>query len=47
MCFVELGENCYVIKNLYGMKDAIPYGASMETWVWKCEALLGDAMKNL
>jgi hypothetical protein len=32
MCIGRLGENCYVIKNVYGDERAVPYGASLETW---------------
>lgn len=39
-----LGENCYVIKNVYGDERAVPYGASLETWHLMTQELMDLAL---
>jgi hypothetical protein len=45
LCRVKMGQDCYVVTGITGDERTIPYGASFETWVRTCKALLEIAIK--
>ena len=47
LCVGSMGENCYVIKNVYGHERAVPYGASLETWHLMAQELMEMALAKL
>lgn len=47
MCIGSLGENCYVIKNVYGHSRTLPYGASLEAWRLMTQELLDMALAQV
>lgn len=47
MCIGSLGENCYVIKNVYGHERSLPYGASLEAWRLMTQELMDMALAQV
>lgn len=39
-CVAVVGDNCYVLQNMYEDSEVIPYGCVFEDWVAACERLL-------
>ncbi len=44
LCKLGLGENCYTLTNVYGVKAFVPYNASLNEWRRIAEDLLAKAM---
>jgi hypothetical protein len=46
MNFMRLGENCYVLRNVYNDERSVPYGASIEQWKAACKELMDIALEK-
>ena len=46
LCHLGLGEDCFTLANVYGVKRDVPYSASVEEWTRVAEELLLLAMEE-
>lgn len=46
LCHLDLAPGCFTLTNVYGIKEQVPYGASVEDWERIASGLLQLAMEE-